>query len=390
MIALLLALCTQAEASASTADARAIQKALAVYAGDVHGCYARALAPDDKTAGEVLVRLTMGEGDRVARAEILKDQVGSPVLTSCLQERMLAWNLPGLGAPGTQLVFPLAFQSGPATPHTVKLADVAPVPPTPATAPGKSAKLLPLQTWLLLDEKSVGASKAALAVVQVGAKAKVALHRHPAAAEILYVLEGHGRLLVPGAEPEKLDPGTAVYLKPGVVHSIDDQSSQKPLRFLQAFAPPGPERVLRDRTKAAGTEVVKGAAPPAPAGSYKIVHEADVAPFTPTRKLKVHILLEPESTSDPAAYLGVLEADAGAEVAPHKHPGSAELIYIVSGSGKATVAGQTSALEEGTAIYIPEDSEHSASFDAAARAVQLYAPAGPEQRFKAKPAGPAR
>jgi quercetin dioxygenase-like cupin family protein len=378
-----LTLVVQPVAQASTPDPRQVEAALTVHAGDVHGCYARALAPDQSAAGRVTVRLTLGDSDRVAKAEILNDEMRSPPLERCLTERMLAWNLAGLGGAGTELVFPLIFQStGPR--HTVKLDDVEPVPPAKG---GRHEP--PLQTWLLLDEKSVGAEKAALAVVQIGPKAKLAQHRHPSSAELLYVLDGHGRLLFPGAEPEKLEPGTAVWIRAGVAHSLDDQSPQKPLRLLQAFVPPGPERVLRDRSQTGGTEVLRGTAPKPPAGSYKVVREADVAPLAIAGgKARVRLLLDQAATQDASAYLGLLEADAGATVPLHKHDTSAELLFILSGRAKTVIAGQEVPAEDSTAIYIPDGAQHSAVFTATTRAVQIYAPGGPEQRFKQPPNPP--
>src|SRR5262249_11399090 len=234
--------------------------------------------------------------------------------------------------------------------RSVRLADVQSVRKAPEAGPGKLARVLPLQTWLLLDEKSVGAKKAALAVVQLGPKAKLSAHKHPGCAEILYVLEGHGRLLVPGTEPEKLEVGTAVFLRAGTVHSIDDQSSQKPLRLLQAFVPPGPERVLRDRTQAAGTQVVRGAPPSAAPNSFRVAHESDREPLTiMSGKGKVWLLLEKATTGEDAAYLGVLEAQAGAAVQRHQHRGSAELLFVQKGRAKMTIAGQDTPAEDATA-----------------------------------------
>jgi quercetin dioxygenase-like cupin family protein len=161
--------------------------------------------------------------------------------------------------------------------------------------------------------------------------------------------------------------------------------------LLQSFVPPGPEAVLRDRSKAGGTEVIKGTAPNAPPGAYKLVHEADVQPRPIAGgKGKVWILLEKESTGEDAAYLGVLEADAGAKVPEHKHDGSDEMLFIVKGDCKTIIGGADTPAEDETAIQIPANTLHSATFGAPTRAVQLYTPAGPEQRFKQAPtpAGP--
>src|SRR5262249_25830977 len=170
-----------------------------------------------------------------------------------------------------------------------------------------------------------------------------------------------------------LEVGTAVFLRAGTVHSIDDQSSQKPLRLLQAFVPPGPERVLRDRTQAAGTQVVRGTPPSAPPNSFRVAHESDREPLTiMSGKGKVWLLLEKATTGEDAAYLGVLEAQAGAAVQKHQHRGSAELLFVQKGRAKMTIAGQDTPAEDETAIYIPEDTDHAASFPEPTRAIQIY------------------
>jgi quercetin dioxygenase-like cupin family protein len=254
------------------------------------------------------------------------------------------------------------------------------VPPRGA----KERRPPPLRTSLLLDERSVGATRAAMAIVEVAPKARIAVHRHLVSAEILYVLEGKGRILAPGAPPGKLEPGVAVYIRAGAAHALDETSPQKGMKLLQIYAPPGPERVLRDRTLSGGTEVVQGTPSPEK-NPFSLVRAADVAPLTIMNgRGRVRLALEPSRTGDEAAYLGVIEAEAGAEVPTHSHAGAAELLFVLSGSGEMVIGGQKAPVVVGMAVHVPEDVPHSATFTEKLRAVQLYAPAGPEQRFKAK------
>src|SRR3712207_9104053 len=65
-------------------------------------------------------------------------------------------------------------------------------------------------------------------------------------AKALYVVKGHARLLGPqGTAPQKLEAGTAVFVPAGYPHVIENMGRQASAVFLQAFAPPGPERVYR-------------------------------------------------------------------------------------------------------------------------------------------------
>jgi quercetin dioxygenase-like cupin family protein len=77
-----------------------------------------------------------------------------------------------------------------------------------------------------------------------------------------------------------------------------------------------------------------------------------------------------------------LVADAGVKIPPHRHDGSDELIYVVSGRGTTTIDGVAHATVPGATIVIPKGAEHSLVVDEKLTAVQVYAPGGPEQRFK--------
>jgi quercetin dioxygenase-like cupin family protein len=91
----------------------------------------------------------------------------------------------------------------------------------------------------------------------------------------------------------------------------------------------------------------------------------------------VRIYLEGKSFA-----LDVLSLDAGAAVPPHQHEGSDELIYVLSGKSTATLGGEKQYTKAGEELRMPAGVEHSVTVDDKLTAVQVYAPAGPEQRFK--------
>jgi putative monooxygenase len=75
----------------------------------------------------------------------------------------------------------------------------------------------------------------------------------------------------------------------------------------------------------------------------------------------------------------------GAKVPEHTHDTSAELIYVIEGHGMMTVDGQVTPVRAGMAIFIPAGVKHSLTVDTKIepmRALQVYTPGGPEQRFK--------
>lgn len=96
------------------------------------------------------------------------------------------------------------------------------------------------------------------------------------------------------------------------------------------------------------------------------------------------LLIHRENCGAEAASLGTLSMDPGGAVPEHVHPESAELIYTTSGRGILVVEGKETLLEPNTAIYIPAGARHSFRVvgDEVWRGVQVYAPGGPEARFR--------
>jgi quercetin dioxygenase-like cupin family protein len=107
----------------------------------------------------------------------------------------------------------------------------------------------------------------------------------------------------------------------------------------------------------------------------------------PGGKVRAKMLLAPKDTGHANAYLGLLEADPGAEIARHSHAGSAEILYVVAGTGEVTIGSEKIAFGPDEAIHIPEGQPHAGKITGTEKAVlvQIYAPGGPEERIKAAP-----
>lgn len=104
-------------------------------------------------------------------------------------------------------------------------------------------------------------------------------------------------------------------------------------------------------------------------------------------ELRVSILLDEQGQGARHAALTRLDASAVAAVPVHTHDDSAEVIFIEEGEGRMLVGDQHVAVRPGTFVYIPPRTPHSftPSGNSPLRAVQVYAPAGPEQRFRSAP-----
>jgi quercetin dioxygenase-like cupin family protein len=369
-----------------------LQSTLNRYSGEVHRCFEKALADTLDVAGKVELEVDIGDAGRVTKAVPALDEVKSPVLLACLQESAQTWTLNGIDA-GTTLILPLSFE-GQMAQFSVKTADA------PDHGPGAQAKRKgatgtpPFSVKLLVDEATMRARQASLSLLTVSPANRIAMHKHPGA-EILYVLKGNARILGPkGMAPEKIVAGTAVFIPAGMPHAIENMGRQASAVLLQAFAPMGPERVYRDPQDAAGRaafEVIRDLSKATAPDGAKIT-VVDGAKVEPTAiaggKSRVRTLLEEANTGAKNAYLGVMEADGGAEIGRHSHPGSAEILYVLSGAGgELTIGSEKLKFGPEQAIHIPENQPHAARFAAGEKTVlvQIYAPAGPEQRFKVPP-----
>lgn len=66
---------------------------------------------------------------------------------------------------------------------------------------------------------------------------KPGFHVHIKEEEVIYIIEGSGKLVFQGGQEIVLEPGTAVLIPPGVEHSII-AGDDKPLEMIAVFSPP--------------------------------------------------------------------------------------------------------------------------------------------------------
>jgi len=87
----------------------------------------------------------------------------------------------------------------------------------------------------------------------------------------------------------------------------------------------------------------------------------------------------------PDVSVGTLELVPGAAVPEHVHEASGEWLYVVRGEVELTTMGRTQLVQAGSVVHLPKGQKHQAKVPSTAKesffAVQLYSPAGPEQRF---------
>ena len=77
-------------------------------------------------------------------------------------------------------------------------------------------------------------------------------------------------------------------------------------------------------------------------------------------------------------------AEPGAQVPRHSHAGSDEIIFVAAGAGELTVGSEKFPFEAPEALFLPAGQPHAVKFTGTDKTemVQIYAPAGPEERYK--------
>jgi mannose-6-phosphate isomerase-like protein (cupin superfamily) len=358
-LALLAAPPSRAEAAApeSQQAAQAIERALQKHGGDVHACFAKVLADRLDSAGKVEVAVEVGKGGKVKTAKVQKlDKSAGPVLATCIEKAAQGWTIDGIEA-GATVVLPFAFRAQ-GSQFVINAADVPEralgAPPTNKAKAAGPKRDAPFTVKILADEQNVKAEGISLTLLSVGPASRVAMHRHPHSAKILYLVKGHARLLGPeGVAPVKMDEGAAAFVPAGYPHVIENMGRQSTAVFLQAFSPPGPERVYRDATDARGRaefEVIRDpAAAKAPASQVVFATAGDATPVAlPANAGTMKPLVAGGGLS-----LALYELADGAEL---KGPGNApatEVFYFVAGGGSLKTAAESAPLAAESLVYLP-------------------------------------
>jgi quercetin dioxygenase-like cupin family protein len=338
-LAFLLAGVPALAADEDAAMGKRVQDVLHAHQQDVYGCVQGATT---KVEGERLVRVLLGEDGKAAKADVLKDQSGGGPVGACLTAKIKTWDLASLkAAAGDQVVFPLVFKPE-------KLAK------------GKKRVLIPMAVQesagpqrFVIDEETVG--EAPLATIEMltlaGNQTSPPKSRADADEEMaLYVLDGGFKL---GTETVKA--GDVVW-----IGAHTDRPSLAPLDKK-------PLKLVEIRAHGTGT-------------GQKIVHAADVKSY-PIAGGKGTARLLLDGTGSKIA-VDELEAEADVVIPTHKHASEDEELFMLAGKSVTTVGKETFETAPGDALRIAANAPHSVKVVEPIKSIQVYAPAGPEQRFK--------
>lgn len=393
-----------ASAAGQNEAAQAIEKALQKHGADVHRCFEKVLADRLDAAGKVEVVVDIGKGSKVTGAKVKKtDKPAPPALAACVEKAALGWTVEGI-EPGAQVVLPFSFKAQ-TSQYLVNGGDVPErALGAPAASKGKPGpkRDAPFTVKVLADDTNVKAVGISLTQLNVGPASRVAMHRHPHSAKILYLVKGHARLLGPeGVAPVKLEEGAAVFIPAGYPHVIENMGRQSTAVFLQAFSPPGPERVYRDPTDARGRaefEVIRDSSqakvPPESEGKVVVATAAEAKAESLGKNLgSVKNLLQ-VGGAHPMS-LSLLDLSDGAELQGKGDGPSTEVLYLVAGGGSVRVGSETLALAPESMLYLPRGTAYAIKVAPGEKGdrillVQFKVPTGGKPRAAAAPAASAR
>lgn len=98
-------------------------------------------------------------------------------------------------------------------------------------------------------------------------------------------------------------------------------------------------------------------------------------------------LSEPDVTNAEKFSMGVVILEPGKGHTSHNHPGTEEILYVISGTGEQQVAGERRQIGPGMLIHIPPDVYHETINTGweQMKLVAIYSPPGPEKELARLP-----
>lgn len=334
----------------------AIQKAMNELDEAAQGCWALAATERFDIEGELRVLVDIGATE--AKTRVVADTARNARLAGCLAQLLAQYRwAPPLVGQSIQLPFSFKAPAGQSVIDR-KLVEWK----------GQGT----LSVAVLLDEANTGNAAASMFELAI-ANGGTTGWRKAERAELWYFL-GDARVSNPDAvkgASRNVLPGEMMFVPAGGVRSVSAAGSD--LHAVIVVVPG-----MREGSARAGALPT----PEAPASKTlpRIVPAAAAKTYGPAT-----IFVEPATVKGAPLSASLLALGAGANVAEHVHARETEMLYVLEGSGTMTIAGQAVAVTPTSVIQIPPNTKHAFTATANVRALQIYTPAGPEQRFKKKP-----
>ena len=344
-----------ADAAGATDDEKlaAIQKAMNELDEAMQGCWASAATERFDIEGNLKVQIDIGTP---STATIIEDSTRTPRLTTCAVTvlRSYPW-APPLRGQSIQLPFKFRAPDGQSVIDRKLVA---------WNGQGK------VSAAVLLDSSNTGNDDASMFEIAVQAGGSTGM-RTAERSELWFFL-GPATVGAIGAQGRRtVTAGDMAYVPKGGAREVIAGGAD--MHAVLVMFPGGREGAAR--AGALPTPEVN-AVLSAPMGA-QLLPAAKAKTYGP-----VLMYAEPSITNDKAFAAEILTLAKGVTVPEHVHQNETEMLYILAGSGTMTVAGVQLAVTPTSVVQVPPATKHSFTASADVRALQIYTPAGPEQRFK--------
>lgn len=315
----------------------AIQKAMNELDEGAQACWARAATDRLDIEGQFVVQVTIGDANVGVR--VVQDTAKNTLLATCMTTLLMAYRwAPPLHYQTIQL--PFSFRA----PDGQSVIDRQLVE---AHAQGN------ISVAVLLDESNTGNGAASMFELHAPTSTGV---RKADRAELWF-------FLTPGSiGTDQVAAGDMAFVAAGALREIKGNA-------VRVTVPGGMEGAAR--AGALPTPLATGKQ------AYKVLRAAQAKTYGPAQ-----IFLDASIDKSAPMAASILSLPAGANVAAHVHAKETEMLYILEGAGTMTIAGQAVAVTPTSVIQIPPNTKHAFAASANVRALQIYTPPGPEQRFK--------
>ncbi|HEY5947480.1 MAG TPA: cupin domain-containing protein [Kofleriaceae bacterium] len=334
----------------------AIQKAMNELDEGAQACWAVAATERFDIAGELTVLVDIGPAS--AKTQVTADTAHNPKLAGCVAQLLAHYHwAPPLHGQTIQLPFKFKAPDGQSV-----------IDRTLVEWKGQGK----LSLAVLLDENNTGNPAASMFELAIQAGGTTGW-RKAERAELWYFL-GDANVSNPdkaAGGARNVLAGEMMFVPAGGVRSIS--AAGKDVHAVIVVVPG-----MREGSARAGALPTPEATP----GKTMPI-------IVPTTAAKTYgpatIFIEPATVKGTPLAASILTLGADANVPEHVHAGETEILYVLEGAGTMTIAGQPVAVTPTSVIQIPPNTKHAFTASAAVRALQVYTPAGPEQRFKQKP-----
>ena len=327
----------------------AIQKAMNDLSSPAQQCWAAAATERFDIAGELAFQIDIAATG--AHAAIVRDTAHNAKLAACVTQLLAAYPwAPPLAGQSIQLPFKVRAPDGQST-----------IDRTLVTWNGQAH----VSVAVLLDEASSGNPAASMVELAIAGGNATGL-RGADRAELWYFLAA-GEVRWPGGK-RAVGAGDMMFVPAGAARDVAATAGD--LHAMIVFVPGGREGAARGG--ALPTREVEG-----PQRGPQIRPASQAKTYGPAT-----IFADASILHDPILAASILRLPAGGQVPEHVHARETEMLYLLDGGGTMTVNGVALPVTPTSVVQVPPNTRHAFTATSDVRAVQIYTPAGPEQRFK--------